>query len=259
MARKRVGELLVEQGTITRAQLEAGLVLQQRSRQKLGITLIQQGAINERQLAQVLAESLGFVAVDLRQAPIDWSAVHMLRSRFCEAHELFPFGIEGKGSSQKKLMVALSDPLNQPAIDEIEFTTGFKVLPFVGTHSQVREAIVRYYHKSAAAPGLESVPVVAGHELDASQRAPLAPRTTSPSPGAKLGQPLAEHSRAGPPSRTPGDAAHDSRFELLFNPIREGDEGIEQLERRFWALLRILHRKGVVGREELLAEFGKDD
>ncbi len=147
MVKKRIGELLVERGAITQPQLEAALAAQKRTRQKLGACLIQQGVISEAQLASVMAESMGVEFVDLSKITVDWSAIHMLRARFCENHELFPFGVEGKGTPQKKLVVAFSDPLNQAALDEIGFTTGLPVSIKVATHSQIRDAILRYYHK----------------------------------------------------------------------------------------------------------------
>src|SRR6478609_6806448 len=121
MSRKRIGDILLERKAITPEQLEAGLAAQKRTRQRLGVTLVQQGLISEVQLAQAIAASLNLGTVDLAQAQADWSAVHMLRARFCEAHELFPFAIDKQGPV-KRLLVALSDPLNQPAIEEIEFT-----------------------------------------------------------------------------------------------------------------------------------------
>ena len=99
--------------------------------------------ITEVQLAQVLANSLSLATVDLTQVQVDWSAVHMLRARFCEQHELFPFAIDGKGTANKKLLVAMSDPLNRAATEEIEFTTGLPVASYVSTHGQVRSAILR--------------------------------------------------------------------------------------------------------------------
>ncbi len=158
MSRKRIGELLLERRAITKEQLDAGLLAQKRTRQRLGITLIQQGVISEVQLAIVLGQSLGLGSVDLSKVAVDWSAVHMLRARFCENHEVFPFGIEGKGTPQKKLLVAMSDPLNQNAIQEIEFTTGLPPSIRVATHTHVREAILRYYHK-VGGPDALSKPV----------------------------------------------------------------------------------------------------
>lgn len=254
MVRKRLGELLVERGAISQAQLQAGLSAQQRTRQKLGLTLIQQGVLTEAQLAQVLAESLGLTAVDLQQVEVDWSAVHTLQARFCETHELFPLSIEGKGSSEKRLVVALSDPLNQAAMDEIEFTTGLKVVPCVATHSQVREAILRTYHRVALPPGDEDV-IVGEEVISASFDLPETAATADPA----LEQLITERmvSSSTPKDRRATAVSKDLAF--LFGGASENDEAVAKLERKFWALLRLMARKGLITREEFLTELGGDE
>lgn len=251
MARKRIGELLLERGAITKDQLEAGLAAQKRTRQRLGVTLIQQGVLSEIQLAQSLAQSLELATVDLNQVQVDWSAVHMLRTRFCETHELFPFAIDGKGTASKRLLVAMSDPLNQPATEEIEFTTGLMVTPYVSTHSQVRAAILRYYHKVSPAEAAvrarpppavveEEEPMIMGEEI-ISQLNPL-PEAPTPVPV---------------PVKKKGDSVTKD-LDFLFGERPDDESDTEKLERRFWALLRILQRKGLMTRDEFLAELDRE-
>jgi hypothetical protein len=248
MPRKRIGELLLERAAISKEQLEAGLQAQKRTRQRLGVTLIQQGVLSEIQLAQVLAQSLSLATVDLNQVQVDWSAVHMLRSRFCENHELFPFAVDGKGTQNKKLLVAMSDPLNQPAIEEIEFTTGLQVTPYVSTHSQVRAAILRYYHKASPAdsarakpapvPVEDEAPTVMGEEIISTLTAlPDEPATA--------------------PKKKSDSVAKDLDF--LFGGRTDEETDVEKLERRFWALLRILQRKGLLTRDEFLKELEREE
>lgn len=252
MARKRIGELLVERGAITNEQLEAGLAAQKRTRLRLGATLIQQGVLTEVQLAQVLAHSMSLSTVDLNQVQVDWSAVHMLRSRFCENHELFPFAIDGKGTQNKRLLVAMSDPLNRPAIEEIEFTTGMQVAPYVSTHSQVRAALLRYYHKGPSPGGAprarppvpidEDPPMVVGEEI------------------VSAGNPLpssAGNQLPGPRAKRQGDSVSKD-LDFLFGSQSEPESDVEKLERRFWALLRLMQRKGLLSREEFMQELERD-
>lgn len=256
MARKRIGELLLERGAITQAQLEAGLGAQKRTRQRLGTTLIAQGIISEVQLAQVLAQSLSLGTVDLTQVQVDWSAVHMLRDRFCENHELFPFAIDGKGTQNRKLLVAMSDPLNQPAIDEIEFTTGLKVAPYVSTHSQVRTTILRYYHKATPAEAAARVKA----------RPPSVPPPPPPSVELEFADEeapmvMGQEIPTGPrpiPNVNKAKTAVNRDLDFLYGGRGEDESVDETQERRFWALLRILQRKGIVTREEFLAEFERE-
>ncbi len=245
MGRKRIGELLLDRGVITRDQLSLGLAAQQRTRQRLGVTLIQLGSISEVQLAQVLAQSLGLATVDLRQVQVDWSAVHMLRARFCETHELFPFAID-KSAAKKRVMVALSDPLNDPAIKEIEFTTGLEVAPYVSTHSQIRAAVLRYYHKNAAPPPevAKSAPVV--------EKKPEAPAKPADDDGeVVVGQELSpdgldELLDTQPITRQ----AVAKDLDFLFGGRAE--DPTEKLEQKFWVLMQLLAKKNLVTREEFL-------
>lgn len=238
MSRKRIGELLLERGLLTREQLEAGLKAQQLSRQRLGATLLELGLLSEVHLAQALAESLTLATVDLSQVAVDWSAVHLLRSTFCEANGLFPFAVEGKGTPSKRVMVAMADPLNTAAVQEIEFTTGLMVSPFVATGSQVRAAILRYYHKVPDAPGLGPPPGPATAQVLGSG---------DDEPPMVLGREL-----PAPPRKAVSEVARDLDF--LFN-LTEEEPPAESVERKFWALMRILARKGLVSREEFLEEL----
>lgn len=248
MQRKRIGELLVERGAISPRQLEAGLAAQKRTRQRLGVTLVQQGLISEVLLAQVLGQSQGLGTVDLGQVPVDWSAVHMLRARVCEKHEVFPFALDGKGTPTRRLLLAMTDPLNDAAVEEIEFTTGLPVVRYVSTHTQVRAAILRTYHKApaaeaeararqltTAAPEPEEEPLVMGEEI-------ISVHNPVPAPAA--------------PRRGAEGVARDLDF--LFGARHDDDGDVEKLERRFWALLRVLQRKGVLTRDEFLAELERE-
>ena len=248
MSRKRIGDILLERNAITPAQLEAGLAAQKRTRQRLGVTLVQQGLISEVQLAQALGASLNLGTVDLAQAQADWSAVHMLRARFCEAHELFPFAIDKQGPV-KRLLVALSDPLNQPAIEEIEFTTGLKVLPYVSTHSQVRAAILRYYHKHSQADAearAKTVVMAAPQQVQAPVEEDEAPMV--------VGEEIISMQNVLPSKKKEGVAKD---LEFLFGGTEDSEN--DDLERKFWALLRAMQKKGLLSREEFLSELEKSE
>lgn len=256
MSGKRIGELLLERGVISRAQLEAGLEAQKRTRQRLGTTLVQQGVLSEGQLAGALAVALSVPAVDLARVTVDWSAVHMLRARFCESNEVFPFGIDGKSSANKRLLVAMADPLNRAALDEIEFTTGLKTSACVATHSQLREAIWRYYHKVGATPAATgSVAGTSGVTVK------LVP-TRSEDDDVVMGEEIISVHNVlppdvqAPPPKKRLEASVSRDLEFLFG--NDSGDGFEKLERRFWALLRVLQRKGLVTREEVLLELGEE-
>lgn len=266
MARKRIGELLLERGAITPAQLDQGLERQRQTRQRLGLVLLGLGFVSEDQLVQVLSQTLQIPVVELRTVQPEWTAVHMLRARFCETHDLFPFALE-QLKGKKALCVAMSDPLNQPALEEIEFTTGLRVSPRIASVSQIRTAILRYYHKvSPAEPGggmtivqpgghthhvpePEAEDVIEGEELAPEPERPSPPRLTP----VTAAQPKA-------PAKKPASVVEEisADLEYLFGG-REEPDAMEALERKFWALLRLMQKKGLLTKEEFNAELERDD
>ncbi|MBZ4418022.1 general secretion pathway protein GspE [Myxococcus sp. RHSTA-1-4] len=289
MARKRIGELLLEQRAISVAQLEAGLAAHRKSGQRLGATLVAQGAITEATLAGALSQALGMPQVDLAALTPEWAAVHLLRARFCEQHELFPIALESVGG-RRQLVVAMSDPLNVTAVEEIEFTTGLKVSPRVAGLSAVRSAILRYYHKvpvaaagaagtapapaarptsvkpppaaparnvpplaKAAPPPEDDEEVIVGEELppgEATQRTSLAELIRAREEQRKQRR---EQAAAKPKPASGGGVLDD--LDYLFGQAREDPDRVEELERKFWALMRIMARKGLLSKEEFTREL----
>jgi hypothetical protein len=284
MARKRIGELLLEQRAISVAQLEAGLAAHRKSGQRLGATLIAQGAITEAVLAGALSQALGLAQVELESVTPDWAAIHLLRARFCEQHDLFPFALESAGG-RRQLVVAMSDPLNLPAVEEIEFTTGLKVSVRVATLSAVRGAILRYYHKVPVASGTpraaaavparpvaarpaspparpvappreeedDDAEVIVGEELppgEKTQRTSLADLIREREEQRKQKRVQAP---ARPKPASGGGVLDD--LDYLFGQAREDPDRVEELERKFWALMRIMARKGLLTKEEFTREL----
>ncbi len=286
MARKRIGEILLERGAITPEQLEAGLVAQRQTQQRLGATLVSQGAITEQVLVQALSEALGIAVVDLAAVTPEWAAVHLVRARFCEQHEMFPFALENVGG-RRRLVVAMADPLNAPAVEEIEFTTGLKVSPRVAMLSAVRSAILRYYHKvspgpaagaasrkessgssarrPAAAQARPSPPPEDDEEVIVGEEVPPG-ETTQRTHLAELIR-IREEQRRKKRSRgtekvataSPGSSGVLDDLDYLFGGLREEPDRVEELERKFWALMRIMARKGMLTKEEFTRELDDSD
>ncbi|WP_224244767.1 GspE/PulE/PilB domain-containing protein [Hyalangium gracile] len=292
MARKRIGEILLERGAITPAQLEAGLKAQRQTQQRLGTTLVSQGAITEPMLVQALSEALEIPVVNLAAVTPDWAAVHLMRARFCEQHEMFPYALENVGG-KRRLVVAMADPLNQSAIEEIEFTTGLKASPRVAALSAVRAAILRYYHKVAPTPAASpsrAAPATARPSATrAAAQRPAAPVTASKAQppddddeeviiGEEVGpgehtartslaelirkreeQRRRKRGQGEAKGRSAGGSAVLDDLADLFGELREEPDRVEELERKFWALMRIMARKGLLTKEEFTRELDDTD
>jgi hypothetical protein len=266
MARKRLGELLLEQKAVTGDQLAEALAYQRTKGLRLGHALVVKGFLTEQALCEVLGRALGIPVVDLEKLSPDFDALQLLRPRFCEAHELIPIGLT-RDKKHKTVTVAMADPLNVPAIEEIEFTTHHAVKPVLAGMSQVHAAIRKHYYKIGPRPGIDPntmvvirpggkedvVPDDAPEELADENILPLTEEITGRHALAEIMKEREQRSR-GPRKKQRGTIDADLNFLFGVQDASEG-ERLEILERRFWALLRLMAQKGLITSEEFNAEL----
>jgi type IV pilus assembly protein PilB len=149
---KQLGQILIEQGFITSEQLETALEEHRRTPKSLGRTLIDLGMIKEGNLVRALAEQVGLEFVDLTEHPIDPTATTLLPEALARRYRAIPIG-ERDG----KLLVAMSDPANVYALDDIRTITNRDVQPLVATASDVESAIQKYASMDGQVEALASV------------------------------------------------------------------------------------------------------
>jgi hypothetical protein len=143
MARKKLGEVLVERGIIDQRQLQDALGYARAQGVRLGVALVTRGHLAEGMLARVLGEVMGLPAVDLSTAQFEHEALRLVPLETCKNNDLIPVFIDEKRGS-RALVVAMADPMNVAVIDEIEFTTGLKVRPVMATLSAIHSAIRKF-------------------------------------------------------------------------------------------------------------------
>src|SRR6266508_2322332 len=136
---KQLGQILLDQGLITNEQLEKALAAHKSTARSLGRTLIDLGYIKERDLVMALAEQVGLDFVDLSEHQIDPLAASLLPEQLARRYRALPIG-ERDG----KLLVAMSDPANVFALDDIRSITNRDVQPIVATASDVERAIAKF-------------------------------------------------------------------------------------------------------------------
>ena len=136
---KQLGRILIEQGLITEEQLQAALEVHHRTPKSLGRVLIDMGLIKEADLVRALAEQVGLEFVDLSEVQIDPACAALLPETLARRYRALPIG-EREG----KLLVAMSDPANVYALDDIRAITNRDVQPVVATASDVEQAISRF-------------------------------------------------------------------------------------------------------------------
>jgi len=137
---KQLGELLLERKIINEAQLQKGLQVQKEKGGLFGSILVLLGYATEEQIAQALTTQFGFPYLPLANYEVDSSIVKLIPENVSSQYNLI--AIDKIGNS---LTVAMSDPLNIHAIEDVELITNCKVQIFVSTQTDIKEAIKRYY------------------------------------------------------------------------------------------------------------------
>ena len=137
--KKKLGDLLKESGLVTEVQIQ-DVLAQKKQDQKLGDALVEQGFITEKQLLDVLEIQLKLDSVSLYQYPIDISLTNLIQKDFARSKLLLPIKKE-----DSRLIVAMNDPLDFYAIEELEFSTGYVVIPVIATRDDLLQTINRLY------------------------------------------------------------------------------------------------------------------
>ncbi len=138
---KHLGELLIERGVIGRVQLDAALEHQKNNKGVLfGEALIALGYATEEDIAQALTCQYGFPYLPLANYEIDPEVLSSVPGNICEQFCLVPIDKIGKN-----LTLAMANPLNVKAVEDVELLSGCTVQAFVSTVSDIRSAIKRYY------------------------------------------------------------------------------------------------------------------
>jgi type IV pilus assembly protein PilB len=287
MARKRLGEILIQAGLLDEGRLRTALREQQRWGGPLGRTLIEMKLVREDDLVRALSVQLNFpVATDLAERNIAPAVLDHLPTEFCEENAVIPFHQDGRF-----LEVALCDPTNLSILEEIRIRTRLNVRPYIIGPQQLEKAIGKHYK------GIDlSVPVRApqgsyGAHLggvryvDFSDGASKPPATSSrggagtgrppasvaPGPGAHRPPTLGGAAAAAPmavrvavsPSPTPerggpilgssADPIDRAAFEQLQRRVTELEALLARDESVIRKLLGLLVESNLVSREQILA------
>ncbi len=145
----RLGELLVREKLISLQQLRKAQEDQQRSGGNLSHTLAKLGYISDAEITDFLSSQYRLPAINLDEYEIEPEVIRLVTREVCDKHRIIP--ISKTGSS---LVVAMADPTNLHAIDDIKFLTGFNVEPVIASETAIAEALERYH---GAGPSYEEV------------------------------------------------------------------------------------------------------
>lgn len=140
MTVSRLGELLVRAKLITPDQLAQGYARQKQSGGNLGTNLIQLGFIEEQGLYTFLSKHFGVPYVNLNDLPVDSAAVSLIPVDIAQKNLMLPVRRTGN-----TLTVAMVDPSNISAIDDLKFMTGYNIEPVITSENVIKDAIDKYY------------------------------------------------------------------------------------------------------------------
>ncbi|PIP19573.1 MAG: hypothetical protein COT38_04860 [Candidatus Omnitrophica bacterium CG08_land_8_20_14_0_20_41_16] len=137
---KQLGELLIERGIINEHQLEQALTLQKEKGGLIGEFLVELGFVKEEDIAQALTAQYGFPYLPLSNYDINPEIINIVPGRVAQQYLLVPIDKIGNN-----LTLAMSNPLNIQAIEDVELLSGCSVQTFVSTSSDIKRAIEKYY------------------------------------------------------------------------------------------------------------------
>src|SRR6187200_2432161 len=136
----RIGELLLKEKRITPEQLQEALNYQRQNGGKLGFNLIKLGYVKDDEITALLSKQYGVPSIALGQFDVDATVVKLVPSETAQKYQIIPLSRSGA-----TLTIAMTDPTNVFAMDDVKFMTGYNVEPVVASETGVAEAIEKYY------------------------------------------------------------------------------------------------------------------
>jgi len=137
---KQLGELLLERKIITQEQLDKAVAVQRERGGLIGEILVELGFAKEEDIAQALTAQYGFPYLPLNNYEINPEIIKLIPLRVAKQYILIPIDKIGNN-----ITLAMSNPLNTQAIEDVEILTGCNVQTFVSTSSDIKRAIDKYY------------------------------------------------------------------------------------------------------------------
>jgi len=141
----RVGELLLKEKLITPEQLQQALNQQKANGGKLGYNLVKMGFVKDEQITSLLSKQYGVPSINLAQFKIDPTIVKLVPTETARKYQIIPLSRSGS-----TLTIAMTDPTNVFAMDDIKFMTGYTVEPVVASEVAITDAVEKYYPSGKA-------------------------------------------------------------------------------------------------------------
>jgi len=143
--KKQIGQLLIESGLITEAELKEALVYQREQGLVLGKAVVAMGLVAERDLLKVLGDHLGLPSLDITKYNIQDEALQLVKEDFAREHAIIPLFL-----IENTLTIATADPMNVDVVDELSRTTGMEIMLVLSIELDIEQAIDLYYRSTTS-------------------------------------------------------------------------------------------------------------
>src|SRR5216684_3807153 len=148
----RLGEILVKDSLISADQLKQALEYQKKNGGRLGTCLVKLGLVSDEDITAVLSRQYGVPSINLKFYEVDPSVIRLVPQETAIRYQIVPLSRVGS-----TLTIAMTDPTNVFAMDDIKFMTGFNVEPVVASESAISEAIAKFYGDTSNDEALSQV------------------------------------------------------------------------------------------------------
>src|SRR6476661_3433238 len=139
----KLGELLLKENMVTPQQLQEALSHQKMNGGKLGKAFVTLGYVRDEEITSLLSRQYGVPSINLDHFEVDPGIIKIIPAETARKYQILPLSRSGA-----TLTIAMADPTNVFAMDDIKFMTGYNVEPFVASETSLEEAIDRYYGSS---------------------------------------------------------------------------------------------------------------
>lgn len=138
--KKKLGDILIERGLITEEVLKKALATQEKTGEKLGEILLKMGLITEEDLYSALSEIYNVPYVNLEEVAIDSEVVRLIPEHISRRYRIIPIKLDGD-----RIVLAMANPVNIYALDDVRIITGREVEPVLASEKQINQALDRIY------------------------------------------------------------------------------------------------------------------
>ncbi len=149
-SRKRIGELLIEAGFVTNEQIDEALEIQRQTGEKLGTILLRCHFVSEEQILKAIETQLGIEYMDIKKIYIDEETAKMVSEDICRKYCVIPIEV-----FNGELVIAMTDPLNYYAIDDIRLNVPLPIKPVISSEAAIVDAIEKFFGKQTAERAVE--------------------------------------------------------------------------------------------------------